>query len=154
MGGTRLDVVNVFVTALVRAIRVSLGEEARPVALHAIFPDPPRAIEVSVELTGNLRGPVTWSFSPELAREVASHLLLQPPDDDTAMHADAVADLANIVSGNAAGELEAAGFLVELRPPVIHRGPTSRSRGDTIAVSVALPSGHLTVRFDLEEVAP
>src|SRR5450432_4774022 len=118
---TRPEIIDVFVAAVVRVIRLSIGEDAQLVATrYASDVDPAPSIIVSIELSGGLRGPVTWSFTPTLARRVTEQMLLGAAAEEH--YADAVAELANMILGNAAGALQDAGFLVELQPPSIRHG--------------------------------
>src|SRR5689334_25207062 len=97
----RAEVINAFVAAVVRVLRTSMGEDARLAALQVTRAlDPAPSIAVTIELTGNLRGPVTWVFSPDMARNVANKLLLSD-DAPQEVHPDAVAELSNIVAGSA-----------------------------------------------------
>jgi CheY-specific phosphatase CheX len=150
---SRPEIVDAFVAAVVRVMRISLNEEARMVATrYAPDVDPPPSIIVSIELRGTLRGPVTWSFSPTLARQVAESMLLGAAAEEH--YADAVAELANMVLGNAAADLEQAGYLVELAPPSIRRaGDAGRAGEHRLVVDVATASGQMQVLFDVEEAA-
>jgi CheY-specific phosphatase CheX len=148
----RPEVVEAFVAAVVRVMRISLGEEARLVATrYASDVDPAPSIAVSIELTGNLRGPVTWSFSPTLARQVANSMLLGAAAEEH--YPDAVAELANMVLGNAVQALEEAGFLVELAPPAIRARGIRREGPQALVVDISSPSGNMKLLIDLEEAA-
>jgi CheY-specific phosphatase CheX len=143
-------IVDAFVEALVRVVRTTLGEEAELIATrYARDVDPPPSIVVAVELTGGLRGPITWSFSPELARKVADQMLMGAAAPEH--YPDAVAELANMVLGNALSALEDAGYLVELAPPSIKRerrvGPAA------LVVEVASASGGMKLLLDVEAAA-
>ncbi len=148
---TRPEIVEAFVAAVVRVIRLSIGEEARLVATrYASDVDPAPSIIVSIELSGTLRGPVTWSFTPTLARQVTEHMLLGAAAEEH--YADAVAELANMMLGNAAEALHDAGFLVELHPPSIRQGGC-REGPNALVIEVASPSGQMKLLFDLVEAA-
>jgi CheY-specific phosphatase CheX len=149
---TRPEIVDAFVAAVVRVMRISLGEEAHLVATrYASDVDPPPSIAVSIELSGNLRGPVTWSFSPTLARQVANSMLLGAAAEEH--YPDAVAELANMVLGNAVEALENAGFLVELAPPAIRERGAHRTGPKALVVDISSASGQMKLLFDLEEAA-
>jgi CheY-specific phosphatase CheX len=145
------DVVNAFVTALARVLRTSLGEPARFTSLHVSRElEPAPSVAVSVELTGSLRGPVMWVFSPEIARILATRMMMseQVPAECVA---DAVAELSNIVTGNATGPLHDAGFDVELAPPVIFDSTTRPALlNDTLVATVAAASGTVRVYLGVE----
>jgi CheY-specific phosphatase CheX len=148
------DVVNAFVTALARVLRTSLGEPARFTSLHVSRElEPGPSVAVSVELTGSLRGPVMWVFSADIARVLATRMMMseQVPAECVA---DAVAELSNIVTGNATGPLHDAGFDVELAPPVIYDNVTRPALPhDTLVATVAAASGTVRVYLGLEVAA-
>lgn len=143
-------IVDAFVDAVVRVVRVTLGEEAELVTTrYARDVDPPPSIAVSVQLSGGLRGPITWSFSPDLARRVADQMLAGGAAPEH--YADAVAELANMMLGNALSALEDAGYLVELAPPSIRRD--RRDGPAALVIEVASESGAMKLLLDLEVAA-
>lgn len=149
MIGPKPEVVDAFVDAVVRVMQVSLGEGAKQIATsYASDVDPPPSIIVSISLTGNLRGPVTWSFSRPLARQVTESMLMGAASEE--YYEGAVAELANMVLGNAMASLEDAGYVVELTPPSISPEPR-RANSKALVVAISTPSGEMKLLFDLEE---
>ena len=147
----RPEIVDAFVDAVVRVIRISLGEEAQQIVTsYALDVDPPPSISVSISLTGNLQGPVTWSFSRPLARQVTESMLMGAASEE--FYAGAVAELANMMLGNAAAALEDAGYLVELTPPSLSPG-RRQNAPKVLVVAITIPSGEMKLMFDLEEAA-
>ncbi len=148
------DIVNVFVTAVARVLRVSLGESARLAGLQRTRSiDPPPDIAIAIELSGSLRGPVTWVFSPRLARRIAVRLTM---DDEVTpeLVTDAVAELSNIVAGNVTGPLEDAGYSVQIAPPVVYDLSTRRALDDdTLVATLSAPSGTIRVFLGLQVAA-
>jgi CheY-specific phosphatase CheX len=153
MGRPRAEVINAFVAAVVRVLRSSLGEEARLAALQVTRSlDPAPSIAVTIELTGGLKGPVTWVFSPDMARHVANTLLMQD-DAPSEVFPDAAAELANIVAGQATQPLVDAGYAVDIHPPIIHDSSREPLDNDTVVVTVSSPSGNVRIFFGLEAAA-
>jgi len=153
MSKPRAEVINAFVAAVVRVLRASLHEEGRLAALQLTRAlDPAPSIAVTIELTGGLRGPVTWVFSPDMARHIANKLLMQE-DAPQEVFADAVAELSNIVAGQATGPLVEAGYAVDIHPPVIHDANRAPLDDDTVVVTVSSPSGNVRIFFGLEAAA-
>jgi CheY-specific phosphatase CheX len=153
MSKPRAEVINAFVAAVVRVLRASLNEDARLAALQVTRSlDPAPSIAVTIELTGGLRGPVTWVFSPDMARQIANRLLMQ---EDAPLDAlpDAVAELSNIVAGQATGPLGEAGYSVEILPPVIHAEDRTPLDDDTVVVTLSSPSGNVRIFFGVEAAA-
>ena len=154
MAKPRIEIVNAFVSAVVGVLRASVGERASLADLHVSRRlDPPPWIAVAIELRGSLRGPVTWVFSPELASLIAARLLM---DDaaPTELVPEALAELSNIVAGNATGPLEDAGYRVEIAPPVVY---TSAVRpelaSDTLVATVTSDTGTVRVYMGAEVAA-
>lgn len=151
MIGPKPEIVDAFVDAVVRVMQVSLGEQAQKIATsYASDVDPPPSFQVSISLSGNLRGPVTWSFSRPLARQVTESMLMGAASEE--YYAGAVAELANMMLGNAMASLEDAGYVVELAPP---SAPAERAPGapKALVVAITIPSGEMKLLFDLEEAA-
>ena len=148
------DVIDVFVSALARVLRASLGEPARFAGLHISRDvDPAPAVAVTIELSGSLRGPVTWVFSPDLARVLATRMMMSE-DVPAECVADAVAELSNIVTGNATGPLLDAGFAIEITPPTIYDSERDRQLPtDTLVATVSAACGIARVYLDLEVAA-
>ena len=154
MIGLHSDVVQAFVTALARVLRVSLGEPARFSSLHITRSvDPAPSVAVTVELSGGLRGPITWVFSADLARILATRMMMSE-DVPAECIADAIAELSNIVTGNATGPLHDAGFDVEIAPPVIYDSVAyPELPEDTLVATVAAASGTVRVYLGVEAAA-
>jgi CheY-specific phosphatase CheX len=153
MSKPRAEVINAFVAAVVRVLRSSLNEEAKLAALQVTRSlDPAPSIAVTIELTGGLKGPVTWVFSPDMARHVANTLLMQE-DAPQEVFPDAVAELSNIVAGQATGPLTDAGYAVDILPPVIHDANREPLDDDTVVVTLSSPSGNVRIFFGLEAAA-
>lgn len=147
------DVVDAFVSALARVLRTSLGEPARLAGLHVGRTLPAASLAVSVELTGGLRGPVTWVFSPDLARIVAARMMMTE-EVPAEYIADAVAELSNIATGNATGPLHEAGFDVEIAPPVVlDCAAQPELPRDQLVATVTAASGTVRVYLGLEVAA-
>lgn len=150
----RAAIVSAFVDPVVHIMQACLGLEARPVAMGLTSElDPPPAICVTIEATGELRGAITWTFSEELARDVAARLLaLDTAQIDDATCAAAAAELANMAVGNATSALLDAGYRVEIQPPHVHSRDVSRALAErTLAVSVHTGRGLLRVLVAIRE---
>ncbi|MBA3461513.1 MAG: chemotaxis protein CheX [Deltaproteobacteria bacterium] len=151
MSAPKPEIVDALVGAVVRVIQISLGENAQQIATsYASDVDPAPSIAVSISLSGSLRGPVTWSFSRQLARRVTESMMMGPAPEE--YYAGAVAELANMMLGNAVASLEDAGFLVELAPPLIAPERKQGAR-NALVVAITVPSGEIKLLFDLEEAA-
>lgn len=125
------EVVDGFMTVVLRCLKTTIGVEAVVAAVSEPHGQAP-TIAVAVDLEGDVRGPVTWVFPPEIALELVRRLMEDPnPSPESA--ADGAAELANILTGHASSVLESHGFRCEMGPPRMHEG--------------ALPAG-VNVRID------
>jgi len=119
-----------FLSIVMRCLRSTIGVDAVVAAIGDTV-SPEHTIAVAIDVTGDLRGPVTWVFPRPIALELVRRLLADPdPDPDTA--SDGATELANILTGRALEALEARGFECAIGVPRIHIG--------------ALPGG-ITVRM-------
>jgi CheY-specific phosphatase CheX len=113
------ELVNILTETVVRLLKTTIGVDAQvgAVKLSDELPPAPMVL-VRMDLIGAHLGPISWTFGPKIAEAVACKLLLSesasfPSEEVT----DAVAELSNIIVGNAAEALIAAGFPFELTPP-------------------------------------
>ncbi|HUQ04485.1 MAG TPA: EAL domain-containing protein [Kofleriaceae bacterium] len=151
VSATPRAIVDTLVDTSILVLRSHNGEQARLVSTDTTRRiDPPPSIAISIELTGGLRGAVTWVFSPELARTLARGMLegVEPPLEAVV---DAMAELANICAGNATHPLMRAGYQVEISTPIVHDTTTSRELGrEVVTATIESPSGSLRILFALE----
>lgn len=113
------DVVHGFMAVVIRCLRATLDVDAVVAAVGEPHSIP--SIAVALDLGGDLRGPVTWLFPPEIALELVRRLMADPhPPVDSAQ--DGATELANILTGQASEVLEANGFRCEIGVPRIHIG--------------------------------
>jgi len=147
-------VVDAFVDPVVQVIKACIGLDAKLEGLAYISSlGPPPALSVTIEMHGSLTGPVTWVFSEELARQVAAQMLaIDVEGVDAATASDAVAELANIVGGNATGRLADAGYRVEIRTPRVH-GDDDRELGDHfLAATLETRAGQIVVVIGVRDM--
>lgn len=114
------EVVSGFMSVVVRCLKQTVGVEAVVAAASEPDGNAP-TIAVAVDLQGDIRGPVTWVFPPEIALELVRRLM-EDPDPAPESAADGAAELANILTGHASSVLESHGFRCELGPPRLHEG--------------------------------
>ncbi len=114
------EVINAFLNPALELIRHLIQGAAalERVELTAELPPSP-IITVTIQIRGQLAGPVHWSFEQRVALRVATAMMgvRDPLELDSPVCADAVAELANIIAGNATGALLEAGYAVEVSPP-------------------------------------
>lgn len=79
-----------------------------------------RVISILVRARGALSG-FTWTFSPEVAERVATHLVPGTAPDPQLCEA-AASELANMLTGRGLQTLAERGLVLEIEPPELSRG--------------------------------
>ncbi len=109
-----------------------------------------------VGISGSLKGNVLYSFSEDLVNQIVKKLVTNDVDPRGQMALSALADIANVITGNAATQLAASGYRCEVSPSVILEpvGATLTS-GVPKQIQVTFESelGLLRVRIGLAETA-
>jgi CheY-specific phosphatase CheX len=153
------EVVNALLEPVFDVLKSCTGYEAHVagLAFAAQLPPPP-CVMVTVELRGRIVGPISWSFDPKVARELAARMLSSStlPEFGSEDCTDALAELANIIVGNATGALLNAGYAVEVLPPttrVLQTPPTSKLAERALAVVLETPIGKVNIVMELSIAA-
>ncbi len=79
-------------------------------------------VNVAIGVTGEAKGVVLYSMSEKTAKQIASILIGEPVPLFQELAQSAIAEMGNIITGQAAGGLEAQGFECNLTPPTIITG--------------------------------
>jgi len=151
------DVVHAFIQPVVDVVRSFVGLDSRVSKMDVTTQlDPAPSLSVSIQISGKLAGAVTVILTPELARLVASKLFAVGPLEasDPEMCGEAVAELANIVTGNATGKLLEAGYQVEIHPPHIHNDSDRELAVRTLVVTLTTEVGQIKVLIDVKVSPP
>jgi len=154
--GDRIELVAPFVEAAGRVILQECGEVATKGHLHRVrSPQTSRDVSVLIAITGGVAGLVIYSMSRDTAIGFASRMIGEPVTAFEAMAQSAIAELANMITGQAGIGLERNGFLSDMSPPVLLMG-----QGNTIAtfnltrlvVPLVVSFGEFTVDIAIKEV--
>ena len=101
-------------------------------------------INVLCGITGHVEGLVIYGMSMITADKVASRMIGQQVVTFDALAASAIAELANMISGNTASLLAAAGYNCDITPPTIIRGSNVKiATIDAPAIVIPLTLGDL-----------
>ena len=73
-------------------------------------------------VTGQAHGQVIYGMSLTTADKIASAMLGQPIKTFDQLAASAIAELGNMISGNAMSKLSEVGYVSDITPPTIIRG--------------------------------
>jgi chemotaxis protein CheX len=119
----RLEFVAPFIEAAARVILQTCGQT---VAKGRIFrlrsPQTTNDVSALVAITGSVAGIVTYSMPMLTACELASRMIGEPLTELDEMGQSAIAELANMITGQAGIKLEQTGFPTDMSPPIVLLG--------------------------------
>lgn len=111
-------------------------------------------ITAIIGISGRLEGNVLYGFSDGTALAVASQMMGEPVTELDDIGLSALGEIANMITGNAATQLAAAGYTCDISPPVIIEPAGSKfytPGGKQILVTFGSKLGNLSVRISLNE---
>jgi chemotaxis protein CheX len=119
--------VNAFVTGAFRVLESVFG--ATPTrgelqALPAVFTTD--QCNVTIGVTGSIQGMVIFGMSLVTADRIASTMIGAPIKTFDQLAASAIAELCNMISGNALASLSEAGAICDITPPALIRGTNTK----------------------------
>jgi chemotaxis protein CheX len=79
-------------------------------------------INIVCGITGDIEGQVIYGMSSATADKIASQMIGQPVVTFNQLAASAIAELGNMISGNAMTLLSQQGFVCDITPPTIVKG--------------------------------
>lgn len=123
MAAVNVEFINPFMSAAMSVVGMMLGEEpARGTiaAQPACFTSD--QVNVVLGITGDVAGTVILGMSLVTADKVASTMIGSPVKTFDALASSAVAELGNMISGNALSNLAENGYVADLAPPTVIRG--------------------------------
>ncbi len=119
----KVQYINPFIDAAGRVIEMVLGmapSKGQLSMLPSVFTS--QQCNVITGVTGQVQGQVIYGMSLITADKVASAMLGQPVRTFDQLAASAIAELGNMITGNASVLLSEAGFACDITPPSIVRG--------------------------------
>jgi len=119
----RLELVAPFVEAAARVLMQEFGEVVSKGQLHRVrSPQTSNDVSVLIAVTGGVAGLVIYSMSLQTALAFAERMIGEPVTEMDEMAQSAVAELANIITGQASIGLETNGYPSDMSPPVLLLG--------------------------------
>jgi len=113
-----------------------------------------RDVTAFVGVVGDLRGNIAYCFTAETARKLASAMMMgMPVPELDEMSRSAIAELANVITGNAASLLVEEQVKVDITPPSMIVGKDIYlvlSSVRTLIVTFETPVGSIEVHICLE----
>ena len=116
----RIELVGPFIEAAARVISQECGETVTRGQLHRVrSPQTNGDISALIAITGGVAGLVIYSLTEETALGFASRMIGEPVAELDALAQSAIAELANMITGQAGIALERAGYGSDMSPPVM-----------------------------------
>lgn len=152
----RVELIAPFVEAAARVIQQECGEAVGRGQLHRVrSPQTSNDISALIAITGGVAGLVIYSLSEETALGFASRMIGETVSELDALAQSAIAELANMITGQAGIALEKNGFPSDMSPPVLLLG-----KGSSIAtlnltrlvVPLVVSFGEFTIDIAVKEV--
>ncbi len=119
----KIQYINPFISASFSVLEMALGMKAEKgqIAMRpTLFTS--QQCNVLTGVTGRVHGQVIYGMSLTTADKVASVMLGQPVHTFDQLAASAIAELGNMITGNASTLLAEAGYTCDITPPTIVRG--------------------------------
>ena len=150
----KAEYINPFILAAVSVLEMVLGEAPRqgtPAMQPATFTS--QQCNVVCGVTGQAHGQVIYGMSLATADKVASAMLGQPIKTFDQLAASAIAELGNMISGNAMSQLSEGGYVCDITPPTIIRGTNvkiSTLSIPAIVIPLGTAQGQLLITVGLQ----
>ena len=107
------------------------------------------SIHATIEFIGDFKGEAVYSFPKDFAFRVMQIMTGMELTEVDEILCSAMAEISNIVSGNAASELVKQGYPCDIRPPIVRFGPFHSNENfpteQCLAVNTPLGSVYITV---------
>lgn len=149
--------INPFVTAATRVLKQEANLDVKrgqiSMSAESVTSDD---ITVIIGVVGQVHGIVMYSLSERMAKNIVSAMLGQPVPVFDTMAESAISELANVMTGLASAELEAAGYTCRLAPPtlIIGRGVyISTVLIQRLTIPIETEQGTLQISIALNESA-
>lgn len=149
--------INPFITASFSVLSMVLGDvPSRGTPSAQANNATNQQINVLVGVVGEAQGHVIFGMSTETAKNIASTMIGAPATSFDQLEASAIAELANMICGNALLQLSEAGLTCDLAPPSVVRGSGvefSVLSLPAIVLPLILTQGEFTITIALQSKA-
>lgn len=109
-------------------------------------------VNVAVGVAGDAEGNVIYSMSEKTAKSIAAALLKEPVPIFSELAESSIAEMGNIITGQAASGLEEHGYSCKLTPPTIIAGKgvmISTVDIQRLVIPIELPVGYIEISVAL-----
>jgi chemotaxis protein CheX len=151
----KAEFINPFVSAAATVFQVMLSlkaEKGRLDARRGVFTS--QQCNIVLGVTGQLEGQLIYGMSLFTADKIAGLMLGRPVRTFDELAASAIAELGNMISGNALTELARKGYRCDMSPPSLIRGSQVKINTleiPTIVVVLNTPMGEVEVNICLQQ---
>ncbi len=151
----KVEYVNPFVNAAFSVIEMTMNTKASKGQLAmrpSVFTS--QQCNVITGVTGQIEGQVIYGMSLITADKVASLMLGQPVRTFDQLAASAIAELGNMITGNAMALLSEAGYVCDITPPSIIRGTNVKITTlgiPALVVPLCMEAGNIELTVCLQE---
>lgn len=151
----KVQYINPFVCAAFSVIETLLGKQVTKGELSmlpTIFTS--QECNIITGVTGDIEGQVIYGMSMVTADLIASHMMGIPVVTFDEMAASAIAELGNMISGNASALLMNAGYTCDITPPSMIRGAKTQMTTlqiPALVVPVIVDIGQIEITVSLKE---
>lgn len=118
-------------------------------------PFPAESIVIVVGITGEIRGQAVISMATEVAKKVASAMMMgMPVEDLDDLAKSALSELGNMIMGNSATLLFNSGVNIDITPPTLMMGNNleiTSSQMKTIGVPLQSDVGNVNLDISVKE---
>lgn len=148
----KAEYVNAFIKASTEVLNNFVTEKfsvGRPYIRQNPFPT--KEIVILLGITGDIRGQAVFSLTEQMAKSIASGMMMgMPVDEIDEMAKSALSELGNMIMGNSATLLFNLGVKIDITPPSLVKGQAieiSSSGLETICVPLVSTLGE--IEFDI-----
>jgi chemotaxis protein CheX len=151
----KVEYINPFVMASFSVLEMVLGQKPTKGQLSMrpnVFTS--QQCNVITGVAGKVEGQVIYGMSLMTADKIASTMLGQPIRTFDQLAASAIAELGNMITGNAMAHLSEAGYVCDITPPTIVRGSNVKISTLTIpaiVIPICVEQGQLELTVCLQE---
>lgn len=146
--------INPFVSGAQSVLSMMLGEPPvrGPLAAESTTATS-NQVNVVVGVTGDAQGTIIVGMSLTCADKIASKMIGQPIRTFDSLAASAIAELGNMICGNALTQLSQDGLICDITPPTVIRGQKvqiASTASPTIHIPFSLSYGDVTLSIALK----
>lgn len=148
----RVEYINAFIKASTEVLNNFVSDKfsvGKPYIRNNPFPT--KEIVIILGITGDIKGQAVFSLTEDIAKKVASAMMMgMPVDEIDEMAKSALSELGNMIMGNSATLLFNSGMKIDITPPSLVKGTSIEitSAGmETICVPLVSALGD--IEFDI-----